>query len=88
MAGERDEMACDPHAKLETALIDEFLRERGTELRKLRDLPEDQVIRLVSEASAYATARLTEVETRAHFVNELHGTVPAGAPRSKTRSSS
>ena len=64
----------DPNARLETALIDEFLRTRGLDLRKLQDLPEAQARQLRKEASAYATARLTELESRAHFVQEIHGT--------------
>lgn len=65
--------ADDPHASLETALIDEFLRSRGTDRRGLRDLPDEQATRLMTEAAAYASVRLTEVESRALFVHEIHG---------------
>jgi hypothetical protein len=64
----------DPNAQLETALIDEFLRTRGLDRAKLQDLPEAQAGQLRKEASAYATARLTELESRAHFVRGIHGT--------------
>ena len=64
----------DPHAHLETALIDVFLRTRGLDRHKLQDLPEAQARQLMEDASAYATARLTELESRAHFVQEIHGT--------------
>jgi hypothetical protein len=63
----------DPNAQLETALIDEFLLTRGLDRRRLRDLPEAQATQVRTEASAYATARLTELETRAHFMHEIHG---------------
>jgi hypothetical protein len=79
---EPDGIVADPHAKLETAIIDEFLREHGTDRAKLKDLPPDQATRLSREASAYATARLTEVETRAHYVHEIHdATRPVGTKR-------
>ena len=68
----------DPNAQLETALIDEFLRGLGLDRHKLQDLPEAQATELKKQASAYATARLTEMESRAHFVQEIHGTSQAG----------
>ena len=75
MTLERAERALeDPNAQLETALVDEFLRTRGLDRHTLQDLPEAQARQLRTEASAYATARLTEQESRAHFVHEIHGT--------------
>ena len=65
----------DPQTHLETALIDEFLHARGIDRQNLRALPELEVTRLMKDASAYASARLTELESRAHFVHEIHGTV-------------
>jgi hypothetical protein len=74
MATERaDIVPDDPNAQLETALIDEFLHTRGLDRRSLRDLPDAQAMQLRKEASLYATGRLTELETRAHFVHEIHG---------------
>ena len=74
MTSERSERGLeDPNAQLEMALIDEFLRALGLDRQKLHDLPKNQARRLRREASAYATARLTEVESRAHFVHEIHG---------------
>ncbi len=71
-----NDAACfeDPNAHLETALIDEFLRARGFELRKLDELPEEEAIVLLRQACAYATVRLAELESRAHFIHEIHGT--------------
>lgn len=74
MVDERDGAIADPQTDLETALIDEFLRARGTDRQKLRQMPESEALQLGREAAAYATARLTEVESRAHFVHEIHGT--------------
>ena len=47
----------DPHGRLDTALIDEFLHTRGTDRTHLRELPDDGAA-LMKKASAYATARL------------------------------
>jgi hypothetical protein len=62
----------DPEAQLETALIDEFLRARGLDSAALHAMPEDQAKRVLTEASVYAATRLAEVESRAHFVHEIH----------------
>lgn len=69
-------LAEDPHAQLERAFIDEFLRPRGYSLATLRKLPTDQATELLREASLYASGRLTEVESRAHFVHDIHGGAP------------
>jgi hypothetical protein len=62
----------DPLADLERALIDEFLRARGHSLSSLRELPPEQATTLLKEASLYASSKMTEVESRAHYVDELH----------------
>lgn len=64
----------DPEGQLERALIDEFLRMRGHDATSVASLPAGERIRLLQEASVHASARLTEIEARAHFVHELHGT--------------
>ena len=63
----------DPNANLERALIEEFIRARGFDPMQLHALPDEQRLRLWSEASAHAAARLTEMEARAHYIDELHG---------------
>ena len=62
-----------PLAQMEQAFINEFLRARGYEPGQLRDLPEEEVHRLLKEAALYASVKLMEVESRAHYVSELHG---------------
>ena len=62
----------DPEGRLENALIDEFLRSRNLDSRTLHALPGDELKRVMTEASAYASAKLAEVESRAHFVHEIH----------------
>jgi hypothetical protein len=66
----------DPIAQLERAFIEEYLARRGYHLNALHDLPRDQANALLKEATAYASGRLTEVETRAHLVDDLHGATP------------
>jgi hypothetical protein len=63
----------DPEAQLENTLIDEFLRANGVDPSALRELPEDEAKRILAEASTYAATKLAEVESRAHFIHEIHG---------------
>ena len=62
----------DPLAQLELAFIAEFLQGRGYTLSTLHELPEDQADALLKQASLYASGKLTEVESRAHFVDDMH----------------
>ena len=67
-----------PLGALERTLIDEFLRSRGLDQEALGKLPEAERHALMAEASTHASARLTEIESRSHFVHELHGTHGSG----------
>ena len=62
----------DYEAKLELALIEEFLRAGGTNLASVAALPADERARLMHDATAYAANRLAEIEARAHYVHDLH----------------
>jgi hypothetical protein len=61
-----------PLSQLERSLIDEFIRARGHDPDKLGDLPAHARERLLSDASVYASGKLTEVEARSHFLDEIH----------------
>lgn len=75
MSAERSEKpADDPLAQLERAFIAEYLHDRGLTLAALQELPEEQANALLREASLSASGRLSEVESRAHFVDDLHHT--------------
>jgi hypothetical protein len=63
----------DPEARLERALIDEFLRRRGHDSVSVERLAERERTRLLQDASIYASGKLAEMEARARFVHELHG---------------
>lgn len=73
MSTERsDVVAEDPHAQLERALIDEYLTSRGHTRSSIDRLPEAQAASLLKQACLYASGRLTEVESRAHYVHDVH----------------
>src|SRR5690349_9885415 len=63
----------DQMARLEQALIEEFIRRGGHDPAHLELLPPTEREALLKRASAYAAARLAEVEARAHYVHEIHG---------------
>ena len=63
----------NPERRLEQTLIREFLRARGYDSRALEALPENDRKRLLTEASIHAAGKLAEVEARAHFVRDVHG---------------
>jgi hypothetical protein len=64
----------EPLAELERQLIDDYLRTRGHDPDALRAAHDDAARKLLIEASVYAGARLTEIESRSRFVQELHDT--------------
>ncbi len=73
----------EPDAPLERMYIEAYLQRRGYTLhcgdyplRSICDLSESDAKRLMTSASTYASTKLAEVETRAHFVEEIHGTSP------------
>jgi hypothetical protein len=73
MARDQDEfVVSDQTAQLEQAYITEFLQRRGHTFATLRSLSQPEVDALMKEASVYASARLTEVESRAHYVHDIH----------------
>jgi len=60
-----------PLAKVERALIDSFLRSRGHDPVSVALLTDPEREQLLREASIYASSRLSEIESRAHFLAEL-----------------
>ena len=75
-----DKVGGDPLAQLERAFIVEYLQGRGYGLSTLRELPGKEADALLKEASIYASGRLSEVESRAHLVDDLHHS-PQPLPR-------
>jgi hypothetical protein len=68
-----DQSSTDPIASMERSLIEEFLLTRGHTLESLHKLPEDEAKALMTAASLHASMRLTEVESRAHFIDGIKG---------------
>jgi hypothetical protein len=66
-----------PLAQLEHALIDQFVRGRGHDPLTLDALPEHERETLLKEASLYASAKLTEIEARSHFLDDVHDRLPS-----------
>jgi hypothetical protein len=62
----------DQTANLERALIAEFLERRGHTVQSVHALPEAEQHAIMREASLYASMKLTEVEQRARYVDDLH----------------
>jgi len=62
----------EPQARLELAFIDEFLRKLGYDPDDLRHRSDATAHQLLTQATIYAAARLTEVECRARYVHDLH----------------
>jgi hypothetical protein len=61
-----------PLGELEQTLIDEYVRGRGYDPSTLAQLPADVRHALLKDASLYASMKLSEVESRSHYVQELH----------------
>jgi hypothetical protein len=66
-----DSQMQDPHSALERALIGEFLHRLGHSLPSVRRLPADEQLPLLRAAATYATLKLSEIESRARFVDEI-----------------
>ena len=66
----------EPQARLERALIDEFLRRRGCNLATVDLKPPGERRNLLDRRRCMRT-RLAEIDARAAYVHELHG----GGPR-------
>ena len=63
----------EPLAKLELALIEEYLRRHGFDPVALRGRADAAAKAALRDAAIYAATRLTEVESRAHYIHEIHG---------------
>ena len=62
----------DPHAALERTLIHEFLESVGHTRGSVKELEPSEYSRLLRAASEYASLRLAEIDSRAHYADEIH----------------
>jgi hypothetical protein len=63
----------EPRARLELALIDEFLTALGYERNTLRFRTDPAARDLLKQATIYAASKLAEVESRARYLHDIHG---------------
>lgn len=63
----------DPLAELERHLMNACVAGAGHNLEELLARTDDEARRLLVQASRYASAKLSEVEARSHYLHHLHG---------------
>jgi hypothetical protein len=63
----------DPLAEIERELITAYVAGAGHELHNLLTRTDDAAKRLLEEASRFASARLSEIEARSHYLHQLRG---------------
>ena len=61
----------DPHADLERALFEEYLRSHGHTWESVAALPAPRQNEVLRAAAAYASFKLSEIESRAQFVESI-----------------
>jgi hypothetical protein len=62
----------EPLAELERRLIDDYLRDIGEDPAALRQRTDAAAKHLLASASQHAALKLSEVEARAHYVEDIH----------------
>lgn len=65
----------EPLADLERELINAYVAGAGQTLDALVARNDQEARRILAEASLYATTKLTEVESRLHYLRSLRGEV-------------
>jgi len=63
----------EPLAELERELINAYVAGAGQDVDAVRARHDEQATRLLTDASLYATARMSEVEARLHYLQSLRG---------------
>ena len=63
----------EPLAELERQLIGAYLAGMGHDFHSLMGRNDDTARKLLVEASLYASDRLSEIESRSHYLRKLHG---------------
>lgn len=63
----------EPLAELERDLIAAYVAGAGQDVHDIRTRTDDAARHLAAEASRYASAKLSEIEARFHYLHRLHG---------------
>jgi vacuolar-type H+-ATPase catalytic subunit A/Vma1 len=61
-----------PQSVMEKAFLADYLQQKGYYLADLRELPPEKAKALMVAASQYASLKLAQVESTAHFREKLH----------------
>ena len=62
----------EPLARLEQQFIREYLAQLGVDYHTLLMQNDDEARALLAKAAMHASERLSEIESRSHYVNDLH----------------
>lgn len=62
-----------PQAAMEKAFIEEYLKSKGHSLKELQKLPAEKAKALMTEACQYASLKLAQMESTAHFREKIQG---------------
>jgi hypothetical protein len=65
----------DPLAELERELVTAYVTGAGHDLDQLRARTDAEARAILTQASTYASMRLSEVEARLHYLRSLRGQV-------------
>jgi hypothetical protein len=60
-------------ASLEKAFFQSYLISKGLTEESLKSLPEKEAVKIRKEAALYASTKMAEEESRARFVQDIHG---------------
>ena len=63
----------EPLAELERQLFQAYLAGAGQDMQALLARDDEASRKLLAAASLYASSKLTEAESRLHYLRELHG---------------
>jgi hypothetical protein len=63
----------EPLAALERQFIAEYLEAAGLDYHTLLMRHDDEARRILAHATLHASERLSEIEARSHFLDNLHG---------------
>ena len=63
----------EPLAELERQLIAAYLAGAGTDVGTLQERDDSAAKQLLVDASMYATSKLSEIESRVHYLRSLQG---------------
>ena len=63
----------EPLSELERQLITGYLHAQGLDYHALVARNDDEARAMLAKAAQYASERLSEIESRSHYVDDLHG---------------